>query len=108
VKPLFFFEPLQLHLEPSDLLEQLGLAGLGVSRGRLHGSRPGEEPLGPGHQVLLPAVDERRVDGVMAGQFIDRLVSLESSQCDLGLERCRVDLPLLRHRSPSCWAIGVA
>jgi hypothetical protein len=25
----FFFKPLQLHLQPSDLLEQLLLAGLG-------------------------------------------------------------------------------
>jgi len=27
----FFFEPLQFHLESPDLLEQFGLAGLGVS-----------------------------------------------------------------------------
>ena len=31
---MIFFEPLQLHLEPADLLEEFGLAGLGVSRGR--------------------------------------------------------------------------
>jgi hypothetical protein len=40
-----FFEPLQLHLEPADLLEQLGLTGLGVSRGRLR--RAAEDRLGP-------------------------------------------------------------
>ena len=74
----FFFEPLQFHLESPDLLEQLGLAGLGVSRGRLHGRRPGEESLSPGQEVLLPAVDERRVDAVVPGQLVDRLVALVS------------------------------
>src|SRR5450432_2410312 len=89
----FFFEPLQFHLEPSDLLEQLSLAGLGVRRGRLGVGRPGEESLGPGEEVLLPAMDERWVDAVVPGQLVDRLVPLVSGQCDLRLERSRVDLP---------------
>ena len=94
----FFFEPLQLHLEPADLLEQLGLAGLGVRRGRL--GRAPEDALRPGQELLLPAVDERRVDAVVPGQLVDRPVPLEGGQGDLGLERRRMDLPLACDRSP--------
>jgi hypothetical protein len=93
-----FFEPLQLHLEPADLLEQLGLAGLGVSRGRLR--RAAEDPLGPGQELLLPAVDQGRVDLELPGQLVGRAIPLEGGQGDLGLERRRVDLPLARHRTP--------
>jgi hypothetical protein len=73
----FFFEPLQFHLQPADLLEQLGLAGLGVSRGRL--GRAAEDTLGPGQELLLPPVDERRVDAVMPGELVDRAVPLDLS-----------------------------
>ena len=52
----FFFEPFQLHFEPADLLEQLGLAGLGVGRAAL--GPVGEHRPGPGQQLLLPAVDQ--------------------------------------------------
>src|SRR3954470_6339337 len=98
MKTAAFFETLQLHLEPPDLLEQLDLAGLGVSRGRL--GRAPEEALGPGQELLLPAVDECRVDAVVPGQLVDRAVPLQGGQGDLGLERRRVDLPLACHRSP--------
>ena len=49
--------------------------------------RAGEEPLGPGQEVLLPAVDERRVDAVVPGQIVDRPVPLVSGQGDLRLVR---------------------
>src|SRR3954471_18005926 len=98
MKTAAFFETLQLHLEPPDLLEQLDLAGLGVSRGRL--GRAPEEALGPGQELLLPAVDERRVEAVVAGQVVDRPVPLEGGQGDQGLERRRMDLPLTCHRTP--------
>src|SRR5512135_552825 len=78
---------------------ELGLAGLGVRRGRL--CRAPEDRLGPGDQLLLPAVDQRRVDAVVTGQFVDGAVPLVGGQGDLGLERRRVDLPLRRHRYPS-------
>jgi hypothetical protein len=98
----FFFDPLQLHLEAPDLLEQLGLAGLGVGRSRLGLGRPGEEPLDAGQERFLPAMDGRGVDAVLTRQLVDGLVGLVSGQCDLGLERSRVNLPLLRHRFPPC------
>src|SRR4051794_40440365 len=54
-----FFHPLQLHLEPADLLEQLGLRGVGGRRGR----RPArEDTRRPGEELLLPVVDEGGVD----------------------------------------------
>src|SRR6516225_7650307 len=65
----FFFEPLQLHLEAADLLEQLGLLGLGVGRDRL--AAVTEDLVGPGEELLLPGVDQRRVDAVLTGQLID-------------------------------------
>ena len=55
-----------------------GAAGLGPA---------GEHRLGPGEQVLLPTVDQRRVDAVVPGQLVDGLVPLVSGQCDLRLER---------------------
>ena len=60
----------------------------------------GEERLGPGQQLLLPAVDQGRVDAELAGQFVDGAIPLEGRQGHLGLERCRVLLPLACHRSP--------
>src|SRR5437588_377322 len=51
----FFFEPLQLHLEPADLLEQLGLLGLGVATASL--GPVAEQLVGASEQLLFPAVD---------------------------------------------------
>jgi hypothetical protein len=55
---------------------------------------------GPLEQLLLPGVNEGRVDVVLPGQFVDRAVALQSGQGDLGLERRRVFLPLACHCSP--------
>src|SRR5919202_315408 len=84
----FFFEPLQLHLEAADLLEQLGLLGLGVGGGHL--AAVAEDLVRPGQKLFLPAVDQGGVDPVVAGQLVDRLVPLEGSQGHLGLERRRM------------------
>ena len=94
----FFFEPLQLHLQPADLLEQLGLAGLGVRRGSP--GRAAEDPLGTGQQLLLSAVDQRRMDLELPGQLVGRAIPLEGGQGDPGLECRRVDLPLACHHTP--------
>src|SRR4029453_13087281 len=94
----FFFEPLQLHFEPADLLEQFGLLGLGAGRGRL--AAVAEDLVGPGEQLLLPGVDQGRVDPVLAGQLVDGPVSLEGGQGHLGLERRRVLFPLTCHLIP--------
>ena len=94
----FFFEPLQLHLQPADLLEQLGLLGLGVGGDRL--VAVAEDLVGPGEELLLPGVDRGRVDPLLARQFVDSAVSLEGGQGDLGLERRRVLLAFTCHGSP--------
>src|SRR5581483_5102836 len=88
----------QLHLEPADLLEQLGLLALGSGGG---GLRPVLEDAGrPGKELLLPVVDEGGVDAELGGHLVDGLVALEGGQGDLGLEGRRVLLPL-RHRTTS-------
>src|SRR5207244_2861318 len=93
----FFFEPVQFHLEPTDLLVQLRL----VIVGRAADLGPGgEHRLDPGEEVLLPAVAQRRVAAVVPGQFVDRAVAFERRQGDLGLERRRVLLPFPCHTFP--------
>src|SRR5947209_19064542 len=97
----FFFHPVQLHLEPTDLLVQLGLEGLVVGGSGL--PAVAEQVLGPGQQLLLPGVDQGGVDAVVAGQLVGRLVPLESRQGNLCLEPRRVRLPLACHRCPLSW-----
>src|SRR5262249_47329225 len=94
----FFFQPLQLHLEAADLLEEFGLLGLGVGDDRL--GAVGEERLGSGEEVLLPAVDQGRGAGVVGRQFVDGAIALECGQCDLDLEGGRVLLALACHEYP--------
>src|SRR5262245_46559219 len=94
----FFFEPLQLHLEAADLLEQLGLLGLGVGRGRL--AAVGEDLVRPGQELLLPGVDQGRVDPILARQLVDRLVALDGGQGHLRFEGRRVLFPFACHRLP--------
>jgi hypothetical protein len=54
----------------------------------------GEDRLGAGEGLLLPAVDEGRVDAVVAGQFVDGPVPLQGGQGDLRLEGRGVVLSL--------------
>src|SRR5258708_4038017 len=81
----FFFQPVQFHVEPADLLEQLGFAGL-LCRGvlyliaRLKQARRAQE------QLLLPLMDLRRMDVEERGQLLNRLLLFNSRQSDLGLE----------------------
>src|SRR5207249_8893620 len=61
----------------------------------------GEDHLSPGEQLLLPGVDLRGVDVVLAGQLVDRTVSFVGRQGNLGLEPRRMNLPLEPHWFPS-------
>src|SRR6185312_2753836 len=95
----FFFHPGQLHLEPADLLVQLGLELLGVGSA---GRRPGlEEPLQAVEELLLPLADLDRMDLMVLGQLGDRLLLLGGLQGDLGLECRRVSLANSSHVTPS-------
>src|SRR5436305_5486841 len=100
----FFFHPAQLHFEPADLLVERGRERLVVDRSGLGWAT--EEVLGPSEELLLPGVDQGRVDLVLAGQFVHRLVPLQRRQGHLRLERRRVLLPLACHRSPLSWTAG--
>jgi len=62
---------------------------------------PSKDRSRPREPLLLPAVDHRRVDAVMAGQFVDRAIAIVGRQGDLGLEQPRVDIPFARHRFPA-------
>ena len=97
-----FFEPVQLHLEPTDLLVELGLQGL-----MLGARRPWRRWLNTssasGQRVASSsrgsASDERRA----ARQFVHRLVTLDRRQRHLGLERRRMGLPFPGHGYPFLW-----
>ena len=89
------------HGKVQDRLQrpQLGLNRLVVGHGRL--GPVGEERLRSGQQLLLPGVDQGRVDPELPRQFVGRAVAFERRQGDLSFERWRVLLPLTFHRFPS-------
>ena len=80
-----FFEPLQLHLKPSDLLEQLGLFGLPllIVLGLL---APGEQLAGAVQQLTLPLTHLDRVDCMVCSDLLDRLAATDRLHGDPGLE----------------------
>src|SRR5437868_15474328 len=94
----FFFEPLQLHLEPANLLIQLRLHCLGIDRSRL--GTIAKDALSSCEQLLLPAMDQRRMQVEFARQLVDCPIFLHSSHGHLGLEGCRIALTLPCHMSP--------
>src|SRR4029453_6574191 len=91
----FFFEPLQLHVEASDLLVQRRGVGAAWSVAGVGGSL--EEFGGVGEELLAPLVDLVGVDAELGGEFGDGACLLESSERDLGLERRTVEFVGLRH-----------
>jgi hypothetical protein len=80
-----FFEPLQLHLQPSYLLEKLGLLGLPflLVLGFL---APGEQLAGAIQELLLPLAHLDRVNGVIDRDLLDRLATADRFHGDPGLE----------------------
>src|SRR4029079_7297082 len=68
----FFFEPVQLRLQPTDLLVELGLQGLMVGAGGVGATL--EDLLGVVEELLFPRVDHRRMHAMQRCQFTDRLV----------------------------------
>src|SRR5581483_871309 len=80
----FFFQPLDLHLEPADLLVELGLDRLAVVV--VAAASVLEEGLDPVQELLLPLADLDRVDLEGRGQLGQGLGLLDSLQGDLRLE----------------------
>jgi len=80
-----FFEPLQIHLQPPDLLEQLSLLGLTLLL-VLGVLAPAEQPAGSVQQLPLPLAHLDRVDGVVGGDLLDWLAATDRLHGDPGFE----------------------
>src|SRR5215217_7432066 len=93
-----FFQPLDLHVEPADLLVQLGLHGLPFLALTL--PAVAEQALGPVEELLLPLADLDGMDLERLGEFGDGLGLLGGLQGDLGLEGGRVALACAGHDAP--------
>src|SRR3954454_2487527 len=93
-----FFQPFDLHVEPTDLLVQLGLEGLSL----LAFAPPAvaEEGLDAVEELLLPLADLDGVDLERLREFGDGLGLLGGLQGDLGLEGGRVALAWTGHEAP--------
>jgi hypothetical protein len=86
-----FFQPLQSHLEPPDLLVELGLEDFLVS---LLTSRGRTEYAGPVLEELASSLaDLGRMDLVLAGQFTRRFAALGSLKRYFELEFGATPLP---------------
>lgn len=77
------FQPLHLHLEPSDLLEQIGGVRLGWPPGGL--AALSEQGGSASEQRLLPAGDEDGVDTVPGGQLVGRLLPRRAARATWAL-----------------------
>ena len=84
----FFFQPLDLHVEPSDLLVELGLDGQALVV--FAAAAVAEERLGPVNELLLPLADLDRVDLEDPCQLGQGPGLLGGLQGDFGLERGRM------------------
>jgi len=80
-----FFEPLQLHLQQPDELEQLCLLGLALLL-VLGVLAPCEQLAGFVQQLALPLAHLDGVDGVVGGDLLDRLAATDRLHGDPGLE----------------------
>lgn len=80
-----FFQPLQLHLELADLLEQLSLLGLAFILG-LCLLAPREHVAGALQKLLLRLAYLDRVHRMVGGDLLERLATTDRLHGDLGLE----------------------
>src|SRR5208337_589461 len=94
----FFFEPLQLDLQPADLLVQVVQKGLAIFPLAIVRFR--KDQLDIGQKLALPLAHQVAMHSVLARQFADRLVTSHRRQGHLRLERRIISLttPSLRHR----------
>src|SRR5208282_2639034 len=94
----FFFEPLQLDLQPADLLVQVVQQGLAILP--LAIVRLSKDKLDIGQKLALPLAHQVAMHGVLARQLADRLVASHRRQCHLRLEGRIISLttPSLCHR----------
>ena len=100
----FFFEPLQLHLQLADLLEQLSLLDLALA-GVLALFASGEQLAGAIEELPLPLAHLDRVDGVISGDFLDRLAATNRLHGDSSLELRAVGAALAHWWEPRSGAV---
>src|SRR4051812_11590054 len=93
-----FFQPFDLHVEPADLLVQLGLHGLPLLALAL--ASVAEQALGAVEELLLPLADLDGVDLIRLGEFGDGLGLLGGLQGNLGLEGGRMPFAFAGHEAP--------
>src|SRR3954451_1387290 len=93
-----FLQPLDLHVEPADLLEELGLPDQGVVV--VATATIAEEGLGAVDELLLPLTDLDGVDPVRLGELGEGLVLLGGLDGDLGLEGSRMAFLCAGHDAP--------
>src|ERR1700704_1214052 len=93
-----FSQPLDLHVEPADLLVEFGLVGQLLLA--LAAAAVAEERLGTVEELLLPLTDLDGVDLIRLGEFGDGPGLLGGLQGDLGLEGGRMPLALAGHDAP--------
>src|SRR5215831_11793017 len=86
----FFFQPLDLHVEPSNLLVEFGLEGQTLVP--LTAAAVAEERFDAVEELLLPLADLDRVDLEGPGQLGQGPGLLDGLQGDLGLEGGRMAL----------------
>ena len=93
------FEPLQLNLQPPELLEQLSLLGLTLLL--VFGVLATAEQLtGNVQQLQLLLAHLDRVDGVVSGDFLDRLAVTDRLHGHPGLELGAVGVALAHRWEP--------
>ena len=100
----FFFEPLQLHLQPPDLLEQLCFLGLPLLL-VLALLAAGEQLAGTIQQLPLPLAHLDGVDGVIGGDLLNRLAATDRLHGDPGLELGAVGSALAHRWEPLSGAV---
>ncbi|QNJ30623.1 hypothetical protein SynPROS91_00195 [Synechococcus sp. PROS-9-1] len=100
----FFFEPLQLHLQLADLLEQLSLLDLALA-GVLALFASGEQLAGAIEELPLPLTHLDRVDGVISGDCLDRLAATNRLHGDSSLELRSVGAALAHGWEPRSGAV---
>src|SRR5829696_7323757 len=93
-----FFQPLDLHVEPADLLVQLGLHGLPLLALAL--AAVAEQALGAVEELLLPLADLDGMDLERLGELGDGLGLLGGLRGDLGFEGAGWPLGWAGHDEP--------
>src|SRR6185437_14194426 len=93
-----FFQPLDLHVEPADLLVEFCLVGLLVLA--FAAAAVAKERLGAVEKLLLPLTDLHGVDLIRLGEFGDGPGLLGGLQGDLGLEGGCMPLAFAGHDTP--------